>query len=461
MERNGRAAEQQFSGGGPLVVVRNTFLDLDDRPPEWKVCRRVRTAPPAAGCGDRTAYVSPCHALAEEDSEEEEQEEEREEQEQELEDALELPRSPPVHQGCSRQMTRDWFESSEVWSWSGALPPPPADAYSGLLLNRGTQPSFGCGVPSLAAVEGVLPHGGGPPMMYAQPPADPASSSLLLTRGASGPPSFGGGVPGLAAAEGVLPHGGGPPMMYAQAPQMQMVLMPVTMARGEVGCQATRFGSVQETHRQLTLQQPSPLRNVQWPDALSTVQPSRLPRQRSEPASGDAPAPAPTPQGAGGPSPQPQTLTRSFSIGSACFRVHWTVDARKLRGNDKQAVSPPFPLAFGSRFPNVNFKMMIYPKVVNDSKGGASFKKAKGRGYVQLKCERELPEDVAGVSFRLSVGGGGRHEEPRGPVAHNFHASAVCGLPRDLEEWDFQGAVDQESMTFVVCLEIVPKAVGG
>jgi len=417
IERNGRAAEQQFSGGGPLVVVRNTFLDLDDRPPEWKVCRRVRTAPPAAGCGDRTAYVSPCHALAEEDSEEEEQEEEREEQEQELEDALELPRSPPVHQGCSRQMTRDWFESSEVWSWSSALPPPP--------------------------------------------PADPASSSLLLTRGASGPPSFGGGVPGLAAAEGVLPHGGGPPMMYAQAPQMQMVLMPVTMARGEVGCQATRFGSVQETHRQLTLQQPSPLRNVQWPDALSTVQPSRLPRQRSEPASGDAPAPAPTPQGAGGPSPQPQTLTRSFSIGSACFRVHWTVDARKLRGNDKQAVSPPFPLAFGSRFPNVNFKMMIYPKVVNDSKGGASFKKAKGRGYVQLKCERELPEDVAGVSFRLSVGGGGRHEEPRGPVAHNFHASAVCGLPRDLEEWDFQGAVDQESMTFVVCLEIVPKAVGG
>jgi len=34
----------------------------------------------------------------------------------------------------------------------------------------------------------------------------------------------------------------------------------------------------------------------------------------------------------------------------------------------------------------------------------------------------------------------------------------VCGLDKDVEEWDFQSVVDAESMTFVVCLEIVPLA---
>merc|ERR1711865_1197386 len=67
-------------------------------------------------------------------------------------------------------------------------------------------------------------------------------------------------------------------------------------------------------------------------------------------------------------SPQPQALTRAFIINSMVYRVNWTVDGRKLRGNDKQAVSPPFELSFGGNFPAVTFKMMIYPKVVNDGK---------------------------------------------------------------------------------------------
>jgi len=35
---------------------------------------------------------------------------------------------------------------------------------------------------------------------------------------------------------------------------------------------------------------------------------------------------------------------------------------------------------------------------------------------------------------------------------------AVCGLDKHEEEWDFQTVVDPETMTFVVCLEIVPLA---
>jgi hypothetical protein len=144
---------------------------------------------------------------------------------------------------------------------------------------------------------------------------------------------------------------------------------------------------------------------------------------------------------------------------SSCnTRINWTVDARKLRGNDKQAVSPPFQVLVGGQHSDVTFKAMIYPKCTNDTRGGASFKKARGRGYVQLKCESEVAEEAANVVFRISVGNGASAmSAPRGPVAHNFLASAVCGLPREAEEWDFQSAVDQESMTFTVSIEIAPN----
>lgn len=159
----------------------------------------------------------------------------------------------------------------------------------------------------------------------------------------------------------------------------------------------------------------------------------------------------------GVPTPQPQALHRAFSVNNQVYRIHWTVDARKLRGNDKQAVSPPFELSFGNQFPNVTFKMMIYPKQINDGKGGASFKKARGRGFVQLKCEAELTEALAPVNFRITIGSADKAQTSRGPVLHNFSQSAVSGLPKDIEEWDFNTVVDQESMTFVVCLEIVPR----
>jgi len=158
------------------------------------------------------------------------------------------------------------------------------------------------------------------------------------------------------------------------------------------------------------------------------------------------------------PAAQPQTLTGAFCVNTGCFRALWWVDARKLRGNDKQAVSPHFEMSLGDSLPSAAFKMMIYPKIMNDQKGGASFKKAKGRGLVQIKCEAELSEAIATFSFQISIGVGENKQASRGPKIHNFSASAVCGLEKDEEEWDFQTVVDPESMTFVVCLEIEPLA---
>jgi len=137
---------------------------------------------------------------------------------------------------------------------------------------------------------------------------------------------------------------------------------------------------------------------------------------------------------------KPQTLPMEFCDETGYFRTLWRADARKLRGNERNAVSPPFE--------TMPFKMILYPK------GGVSFKKAKGKGLVQLKCEADLPEATANFRFRVSIGTGEKQQAARGPKVHNFAACAVCGLDKDEEDWDFESVVDPESATFVVCLEI-------
>merc|ERR1719424_210677 len=85
--------------------------------------------------------------------------------------------------------------------------------------------------------------------------------------------------------------------------------------------------------------------------------------------------------------PQPGTLTRATSVSDDTkHRIIWTVDARKLEKNDKQAVSPQFELCFGPRCPSVIFQIMISPKVINEGKGGCCFKKSHGQGSLQLRC---------------------------------------------------------------------------
>lgn len=158
---------------------------------------------------------------------------------------------------------------------------------------------------------------------------------------------------------------------------------------------------------------------------------------------------------------QPQSLTQAFDPNTGTAHVRWTVDARKLRGNDKHAVSPHFNLDFGRQAPPVPFKMMIGPNPSDVGRGGASFKKACGRGIVQLKCE-SMSETALGVIFRFAIGNTRKKQPPCRSIEHNFAVSAIanvtCEQSRDPIEWDFTKAVDQESMTFDVFLEIVLRA---
>lgn len=179
------------------------------------------------------------------------------------------------------------------------------------------------------------------------------------------------------------------------------------------------------------------------------------PPSRTCPESGTSRGPAgpPVPPGHGvqdGTPFLPQTVRNTVSPSTSRHRMAWAVDARKLKGNDKQAVSPSFELLCGGRL--LPFKLMIYTKQVTDQKGGASFRKSQGKGNIAIKCEADLTDHPMPLEFWICIGNGETQQPARGPIIHDFSHGAVCMLPND--EWDFSSVVDQASSTFMVCLEV-------
>lgn len=369
------------------VIIKNTFLDIDDQPPTPLKLARARTAP-AGYTQERGDY--------------------------EFSDVL-----SPVRMGefaMSRCPTHDSEEATGP-AW------------------RGGTSSFEC--------------------------SSPAQGSAVQ-------PSVAGLPPGAAA--GAAQGAPSSQMVYDGQP-MQMVMMQMDMhAMGngttqvQSPLQQQRVPQQQEQQKQQAMRPYPPLQPQppQQPLPAGTRQRRPLPEMQAgfhqeipavlEQHGGASGSGAP---GIAAPHPQPQTL-ESETDGKGLWRVHWTVDARKLRGNDKGAVSPPFALSFGPAAPEVTFKLMLYPKVVHDAKGGSSFKRAHGKGCVQLKCEEGLPTHIADVQYRISIATtrGVNATESRGPVAHNFSNNAVCGLPKDQEEWNFLSVVEANSQTFVVRLEL-------
>lgn len=148
--------------------------------------------------------------------------------------------------------------------------------------------------------------------------------------------------------------------------------------------------------------------------------------------------------------PPPEPLIRTRSVNSAAIRIHWSVSGTKLKSNDRQIVSPTFELNFGEHSP-VPFKLLIFPEVSGTGKGCAGFKKAKGHGFIKIKCEKDLSSiQNASVKFRISVGKG----LPRGPVERDFGKNNTHGLGKEEEMWDLNQGV--ESGSLLICLEVVP-----
>lgn len=129
------------------------------------------------------------------------------------------------------------------------------------------------------------------------------------------------------------------------------------------------------------------------------------------------------------------------------LKVQWPVDAKKLRSKDQQIISSSF-----EAFPGCSFKLMMKPKSAGDRKGQTSFQKAKGTGSVELKLMDRVAE-APRLRFRISVGA---QEQPRGPVEHDFSESTVGSLAPGDDKFDFASAVEPNSSSFVVTLEVLP-----
>lgn len=144
----------------------------------------------------------------------------------------------------------------------------------------------------------------------------------------------------------------------------------------------------------------------------------------------------------------PRTVARDLrteKLGNGNIKISWPVDAKKLSGKDKQIISPSFEI-----FPGSSFKLMIKAKSMGDRKGQANFQKARGFGSVELKL-LEGTASAPTLRFRISLGG----SSPRETVEHDFGNNTVGGLPGSENLFDLKSAVDSETSTVLLSLEVL------
>lgn len=134
---------------------------------------------------------------------------------------------------------------------------------------------------------------------------------------------------------------------------------------------------------------------------------------------------------------------RRERLGNGGVKVQWPVDAKKFNSKDKTIISPSFEISTGS-----SFKLMLKPLSAGVRKGQESFKKARGRGFVELKSM----EDGTAMRLRISVGAGTQRE----PVNFDFSQNSVCRIGTIDEHFDFAAGLDPTSSTCVITLEVFP-----
>jgi len=122
---------------------------------------------------------------------------------------------------------------------------------------------------------------------------------------------------------------------------------------------------------------------------------------------------------------------------------------KKMSSKDKEAVSPDIEVgAF-------KFIMILRP-LMPEQKGGFSAKRNQGWGTVELKCLEGGIVGSPSVTFRIGVGSpactGTPFASPQ--VSHDFAQHSVRKVPH---KWNFKGAADKKTDTFVVVLEVLAR----
>jgi len=149
--------------------------------------------------------------------------------------------------------------------------------------------------------------------------------------------------------------------------------------------------------------------------------------------------------------------------------VEWMVKESRLKSMDKQAASPAFDFPLDAiesnesnesneakkTAPSIPFRLMIVPAARNDGRGAGSFKQAKGRGRVSLKCLDPGSNNSLAMSIVVKMEAGG--EPPRGPLVHDFLEKSCFECPHQAatdNAWNFGAAVDPGRKVFAIRVEV-------
>jgi hypothetical protein len=123
----------------------------------------------------------------------------------------------------------------------------------------------------------------------------------------------------------------------------------------------------------------------------------------------------------------------------------WIVDAKKLRARDQQIISPTFKIGT-----QTSCRLMIKPTSMGGRKRQTTFLKSSGCGSIEFKLV-EYAGAAPELGIGIYIGKGERIQASSGRVKHDFAQSSVCQLG---DEWNFRSAVDVESSTFLVSVEV-------
>eukprot|EP00434_Breviolum_minutum_P038436 symbB.v1.2.034092.t1/scaffold4322.1/size41248/3 len=156
---------------------------------------------------------------------------------------------------------------------------------------------------------------------------------------------------------------------------------------------------------------------------------------------------------------QPGALDQT-SMASGSERIRWCVDGQKLDSHAEKLISPEFRLGanFGGALAESQpFRIMLLATQTG-GKHGAGFKKAKGRGNIEIKCLGSY--EGPSISLLVTVGSGSRKQKARELVKHNFAEKSCCPLAkggRDPFVWDLKAALSKETKCVEVCIEVLPE----
>merc|ERR1712192_85325 len=85
---------------------------------------------------------------------------------------------------------------------------------------------------------------------------------------------------------------------------------------------------------------------------------------------------------------------------------------------------------------------------------GQCFRTSSGCGKIELKCQGIPPQGAGPLTLVYRIGSGKLAQNQRGPVIHDFNAASVARLQEGEDEWNFKLAVDPQSASFDVCVEV-------